>query len=93
MTTVPDGRIAYGANCRWWGSIGEVGTSSRGSGLPCCPRCGGMLFEMESEGEWWSGVDAYEAGGHPGYRAFIEWLRGRCYPTFDAAKAAYDATH
>jgi hypothetical protein len=72
------GRIVYGARCTWWGSISEVG--STGTGLPVCPHCGGVLFEVPDEAGWWQGVDAYEAEGRAGYRRLIEWARGRCYP-------------
>jgi len=78
-----DRRVVYGARCSWWGSISEVG--SIGSGLPCCPTCSGVLFEVPSAQEWWAGVDRHEAEGRTGYRAFIEWLRGRCFPSLDAA--------
>ena len=70
------------------GSIHDV--SAKPSGLPCCPRCGGVLVEVESETAWWASVDEHEAAGHPGYREFVEWLRGRCYRTMDAAQGAFD---
>lgn len=97
-----DDRIVYGARCVWWDSISEVGEkpASAGSpfpaspgerGLPCCPHCGGVLFEVPSETEWWVGVDQHEAAGNPGYRAFVEWLRSRCFPNVATARAAFDA--
>ena len=58
-------------------------------GLPCCPHCGSMLFEVESEQVWFDGVDKYEANGHPGYRKFIEWMRGKCFPSLEEAQAHY----
>src|SRR5271166_6809665 len=65
-----DGRFCYGVNCTWFGSIHEVGSTKPRSGdvghaLPCCPLCGGMLFEMQNEGEWWTGVDTFERGEYP----------------------------
>lgn len=83
-----DGRFCYGANCTWFGSIHEVGSTkplTDGHSLPCCPLCGGMLFEMPDEGEWWESIDAYERGDyptptahpHPGYRAMWEWQRAQ----------------
>lgn len=84
--------IRSGARCTWWDSIGKVGLTSPGpSGhrLPCCPHCGGMLFEMENEGQWFAGVDRHEVNGHPGYRAMIEWSRGKCFRNFAALEAAY----
>jgi hypothetical protein len=82
-------RIVYGARCQWWDSIDKVATKP--SGLPCCPRCGGVLFEVGSEERWWADVEAHEAKGSPGYRGFIEWLRGRCFPSYQAALDAYNA--
>lgn len=88
-----DTRIAYGARCVWWDSIQNVGTitARNGATLPCCPHCRGMLFEMPNEQEWFAGVDKYEGAGHPGYRAFAEWMRGKCFPDINAAKRAYEA--
>lgn len=70
-----DTRIVYGARCGWWDSIDKVGVDG---GLPCCPHCKGLLFEMDSPKTWWAGVDRYEAAGHQGYHAFVEWIRGKC---------------
>ena len=88
FTSIKDDRIVYGFNCVWWDGIEKV--ASRG-GLPCCPHCGGMLMEMPTPKQWWDGVEIYEKNGHPGYRSFIEWLKGKCFPNRDAAKAAYEA--
>lgn len=72
-----DERIAYGAACTWWGPIREVGASP--SGLPGCPECGGVLFEVRTEAKWWAGVDRWaRETADPEYREFIRWLRGRC---------------
>jgi hypothetical protein len=86
-----DTRFTYGASCSWFGSIHEVGNTGthlhwagqdKGTHhLPCCPICGGMLFEMPTEDEWWKSVDDFEAGNypastkhpHPGYREMLEW--------------------
>ena len=83
-----DTRIAYGAHCTWWGSIYDIG---KRDGLPCCPCCRNMLFEMPDEATWWRGVEKYEQSGNPGYRKMIEWSRKRCFPTFTAMKDAYAA--
>lgn len=95
MTTErKDTRIPYSFNCTWWDSIDKVGlTKDTGDGhrLPCCPHCGSMLMEMDSEATWFAGVDRYEAAGHPGYRALVEWARGKCFPNYVAAKAAFAA--
>lgn len=90
-----DGRLCYGATCTWFGSIHEASSTKKhprhqqtindGHDLPCCPICGGMLFEMQDEGEWWEGIDMFEKGTyprpdprpHPGYRAMWEWQRAQ----------------
>lgn len=87
-----DTRIVYGARCTWWDSIDQAATTP--AGLPCCPHCSSPLFETDSEATWWSGVDAYERDGHPGYRDVITWARGRCFPpdgrtAIDALTEAY----
>jgi hypothetical protein len=84
---VSDARIVHGARCAWWDSIDKVATKP--SGLPCCPHCGGVLMEVENEATWWDQVDRYGAKGNPGYRAFIEWLRGRCFRDFQTALDAH----
>jgi hypothetical protein len=87
MTTL-DTRIVYGARCGWWGSIDEVAATA--SGLPCCPYCHGVLFEVDSEETWWAGARVYEAEGHPGYVAFLEQNRGEHFPTINALLSAYE---
>lgn len=86
----PDPRIVYGARCSWWDTIAHVGSTE--GGLPVCPFCRRPLFEVPDEATWWAGVDEHAAGeGADDYRAFIEWLRGRCLPSLAAARSAYDA--
>lgn len=83
-----DPRIVYGARCVWWDSISKA--STKRGGLPCCPHCGSVLFEVDSELVWWTNVDAFaEKSGDPEYRAFVDWLRGRCYPTLTHAQIEY----
>lgn len=88
-----DTRIVYGAVCSWWDSIDKV--ASKPSGLPCCPECGGPLFEVATPEDWWAGAWRYQAESEPGYVLFLEWLRGRCFPGrdgLDRARAAYAVT-
>jgi hypothetical protein len=88
-----DTRIAYGAMCSWWDTIDKVGKTEpdrNGHSIPCCPRCRRVLMEVPSPESWWAGVDRYEIA-HPGYRALIEWAQGKCFPSFKAAAAAYQA--
>ena len=76
----------YGANCVWWDTIDK--TARTPSGLPCCPHCGSVLFQQPLD-KWWADIDKYEANGHPGYRKFVEWWRGKCFPTMEALERAY----
>lgn len=86
-----DTRIAYGTRCSWWDSIDKVGKTPphNGISIPCCPHCGSPLFEVPDEQSWFAGVDKHDAK-NPGYRAFVEWLRGRCFPNYQDARAVYD---
>ena len=89
-----DARIAYGAGCTWWGPISAVGfrplRSGEPDGLPCCPHCGGMLFEVASEEKWWNGVDKYNED-YPGYRRLVTWAKGKCFRSWREAKEAYES--
>ncbi len=82
-----DPRIVYGAKCAWWDSIDKAGKIGP-LNIPCCPHCKGVLYEMDSEAEWWKGADEYEKK-EPGYRKFMEWLRGKCFKTFEEARQKY----
>jgi hypothetical protein len=89
-----DPRIVYGARCTWWDGIEKIGKSPSSTGefaLPCCPHCGSMLFEIPDPETWWSGARKSQAEGHAGYIAFIEWLKGKCFPDIKRAQAAYQA--
>lgn len=93
VATRADTRLVYSMRGTWWDSIANVALSSPGQPghrIPCCPCCGSPLFEMDSEDEWWAGVDKYEADGHPGYRAMTEWGRGKCFPNLAALESAYN---
>jgi len=91
-------RIVYGAGCVWWDSIDKVGTLgaclttglANTVGLPCCPKCGSVLFEQD-EDTWNKGIDEYNKT-NPGYKEFITWLRGKCFKTIDIAKGEYEKT-
>lgn len=87
-SVLSDPRIVCGARCTWWDSIAKVANN----GLPCCPHCGGVLFEFADEAIWWIKVREFEAQGHPGYTKFIEWCRGQCHTSQSEALAAYRAT-
>lgn len=82
-----DTRIVYGARCSWWDSIDKVGNRD---GIPCCPHCLNVLFEMSSIDEWQQGVDKYNLT-HTGYAELVAWARGKCFPSFSKAAQAYRA--
>lgn len=82
-----DPRIVYSARCSWWDSIDKTAKTS--SGLPCCPNCHSVLFEIENIEAWWTAVDHFEKSSHKGYRKFVEWLRGKCYTSMEAALTIY----
>jgi len=86
---VKDNRFVYGANCTWYGPIAEAGSFG---GLPVCPHCGGVLFEMATEKEWTDSVANFDARW-PGYRALVEWTKGRHFADYLEAKEAYDREH
>lgn len=60
--------VWYGV-CRHWTENWSVLTGD----LPRCPIDGAPGFHADET--WWPSVDAYEANGHPGYRAEVEALR------------------
>lgn len=93
-----DDRVAYGVHCTWWDDIRKAGKTKpglSGHSLPCCPHCGGLLYEIDTEREWFAGVDKFEARGdpnyHSNYRKMVEWSRGKCFKGLLTMKAAYDA--
>lgn len=79
--------IVYGANCVWWDSIDKASTNS--VGLPCCPHCGSVLFQIEEQ-DWNSGAKEYQDAGHLGYMDFVTWLRGKCFHSRKDAEAAFE---
>lgn len=92
----PDTRYAYGAVCSWSGPIQEVSTTEPKSGvlgsspvsIPCCPLCGGPLYEVDSKEQWDRQIAEFDADGHPGYIAFQEWIvqmvsAGECFTRAD----------
>jgi hypothetical protein len=88
-----DTRIVYGARCTWWDGIEKIGriTAGNGATLPCCPHCRSVLYEMPDPETWWSGARKYQDAGHAGYVAFVEWMKGKCFPNIQEAKAVYEA--
>lgn len=89
-----DERIVYGSQCSWWDSIDKVAVTP--TGLPICPHCGGVLFEVDNQQVWDEAVKSYEltenlrSGGAMNYSRFIAWLRGKCFPTVQEARAEFN---
>ena len=82
-------RIVYGANCVWWDSIDKASTiDGEPGGLPCCPHCRGVLLEIKAD-KWEKGVRDL-AEKESGYDELIAWMRGKCFPTYPEAMAAYE---
>ena len=85
----PDTRIVHGSACTYWGPI-QSASRTRLDGLPGCPFCNRVLFEMKDEATFLSYAEQYEQAGNPGYVIFIKWLKGRrCYRTIETAMAIY----
>lgn len=69
----------------------EIPIGGPGSGLPCCPHCGSMLFQTE-EKKWWEGAKEHEKAKHPNYVRFLNWTakQKRCWENNTVAAAAYN---
>ena len=83
--------IVHGAGCLWWDSGSKAGRTVpfNGHSFPCCPHCGSLLMQVENEASFFKGVDEHEANGHPGYRAMLLWIRGKCFKTVGEAMVAW----
>lgn len=59
-------------------------------GLPCCPHCQSVLFQMD-EDKFWRGALEHQQKGHTNYETFLRWTmtQKRCWPTLAEAAAAY----
>lgn len=82
-----DGRVFYGL-CTFWTDDWSVISSS--SGIPACPKCGGVGFETTLT-KWMAGARRHEEDSppHPGYVQMIVWAKGRCFPNWEIAQAVY----
>lgn len=93
-TEKKDSRIAFGANCTWWGTIYEVAKGSdTGKGIPTCPHCGGVLYEDPSMEAWLARLDSVPEDQYPDYRAAMEWQRDNkihCSRAYSTLKVKYD---
>lgn len=78
--------VVFGAGCTWWDTIDKAGKNA--VGMPVCPHCSSVLYELPTMKDWYDRVDAHDKQ-EPGYREFINWLRGQCFPGMDQANAAY----
>lgn len=86
----PGPRVGYGTRCWWWDSLDKADTDPVGRSR--CPRCGGLLLEMDSEAEFWARVDEFvvDLGGDTEYREFVTWVRGRCRPVLAVARREFE---
>jgi hypothetical protein len=86
-----DRRWVYSAGCSWHGPISEAERTKDEIGLPCCPFCGSVLFQIGSEEEWWRGAREHDARGHSNYVALLTWHlpQKRCWPSLRAAAVAF----
>lgn len=95
-----DTRLVQGATCTWIGIMGEAPDDTQG--IPSCPHCGGHLLTVAGGEETMElGFEAYQLGAytavnppprpHPGYQAFMRWVRGadKCWVSPDVAADAY----
>lgn len=83
-----DRRVVYGATCAWWDYIDKVAVL--GNGLPCCPHCKGVLFELD-RGEWEEGIEErMKKTNNPGYPIFMTWLKGKCFRNLTEAFKVFE---
>ncbi len=74
-----DEQIWYGFCTFWtsdWGKLSKTG-EPMGFGIPCCPDCGSVGFQIDAD-EWWEGVQRVEEAT-PGYFKFIKELKDTCH--------------
>jgi hypothetical protein len=73
------GLIVYGATCTFWGQITDA--AQLPSGLPCCPHCHGILFQMDFK-DWFDQAMKYAKDNKdPEYLEFLFFMMKRqCKP-------------
>lgn len=80
--------VFYGLCTFWtddWASLGRTR-----EGIPCCPYCGAVGFEMDRK-EWLRQIAAHEAKGNPDYLAMMRWAKDRCFSDFATLTRTYRA--
>jgi hypothetical protein len=82
--------VAYGAVCVWWDDKDNV--AQLPSGLPCCPTCGGVLFEADKAAFMAAAQDfapspVLEEAGIT-YIEWLMWAQGKCYDNFTLSQRA-----
>jgi len=86
-----DDRIVYGVGCLWWGSIKDVAVNK--AGLPVCPHCNSLLFEVDSQTKWDQQIADYATKtGDTKYIEFMAWLKGKCRKDIRDARAEFEST-
>ena len=83
-----DNRIVYSAGCTWWDSIDKIGRHR--NGLPTCPHCGSVLFEVPNEETWFENIGKYEEiSDDKEYSSKLKWARGKCFKNMSLLDEAY----
>lgn len=86
-----DSSVVYGATCVWWDLFHNAAVGPPPFNVPVCPKCGGVLYELPDLFAWWKQVgEYYKMLGVADGEDFIEWLQGKCFPTLEDARLAYD---
>lgn len=62
-----------------------------GGGLPCCPFCKSVLFQIDEDKFWKDCVKYAKQTNSPNYPEFMLWLmkQPRCWPTVSDAAAVF----
>ena len=80
--------IVYGATCVWWDDIENAVTLP--SGLPCCPHCNGVLFQVSRE-KWEDGVERFtKEKNDPQYPFLTAFMKGKCFKSMTLARKAFE---
>lgn len=84
-----DLRWVYGVGCFWFAPIRDARPNAHG--LPCCPTCSSLLYEVKSKEFFWGQAKNYDAAGHPGYLNMMLWIKAERHHflTIQEAEAAY----
>ena len=96
-----DSRYVYAVGCTWHDSIHKVGNTGpsnmiindreiKSVGLPCCPFCGSMLFEVPNKKDFFLGAEEHDKK-YPGYLKYVMWTQGKCFSNTSEAISAFNS--